>query len=170
MSEEQKRESYNLVIQSSNALNLIQGTNTSKLRYFINWTQLLPPNINKYAVTFSFMSQMQSGANNYTDAIDIMVNCGNCNTNIYEVPRGKSYKLGSLTNNVQQLNPTGSGAYSSFYKAAPCDNPEAIYYTPTDNFIQVELIYNVEVGNLEIDPSTYSVGNYTLILNFKPLE
>lgn len=159
-------ESYNLVVVSSNTSNLIGQTNgTSRLKYFVPWGSILPTEIKKFSVSFSFISQMIATSANFTDAIILSVNFGGAYKNNFEIG-GRSHKIGTLQSNSQQLSSTGgTGAFSTFYSAIPCSNPPITIGYPCDQFIDIELLYN----NTLLEPTTYALGNYTLIINFTPI-
>ena len=135
------------------ALNFGIPANINKLKYYCNWSAMLPiDKYSKYSCSFVFKSESYTGLLASTGYVNVDIG----RTQIFDGTT-QSSNLGIIY--PVYLN-TVAGSQSSYYNSTNSDNNSVIVY-PTQNIVTVTL--NTFAG-AAMDHMT----NYCLILNLTP--
>lgn len=136
-----------LYLNSQNAINRLTNTNYD-LQYMINWDSILPPNVRKFKLSFSFISVHTTDILTEHMLIDV-----NINSNMFAQNLSKSHVIG-----YGYMVEDGT-AYS--YRAKHNENIPVYISRPTNNTLEVRML------NLDGTLDTSYDYDYVLMLDFE---
>ena len=129
------KKTYNVILNSNNALNALTGLSNS-LNYYIDWSAVLPEANKNYLLTWTYM-----GSNNYINGFDFPIVSINFNTNNFiNTTRGATSTqiIGRLKQNM-----ITNSTFQGYFDANINDNPPTIITgRPMNNNFTVSLTSN----------------------------
>ena len=130
-----KNKTYNVILNSNNALNASTGLSNS-LNYYIDWSAVLPDSKKNYLLTWTYM-----GSNNYINGYDFPIVAVNLNTNNF-INGTQGATTTQILGRLKQNLINGS-TFQGYFDASTSDNPSTmIIGRPMNNNITVSLTSN----------------------------
>jgi hypothetical protein len=129
------KKTYNVILNSNNALNALTGLSNS-LNYYIDWTAVLPEYNKNYLLTWTYM-----GSNNFINGYDFPIISVNFNTNNFI-----NGNQGAITTQILgrlKQNLINGSTFQGYFDASISDNPPTmIIGRPMNNNITVSINSN----------------------------